>query len=684
MAVLPLTGRFPPPPANNHWAKVLTEALSRNYNLELLRLEKMLFQGATAVRPAADGSNRVFFNTTTKRAYIDDGSWRAIGGGEPIDVRDYGATGDGVTDDTTAIRAAIAAAQNALQPKKVIIPAGDYLITDTLLPDPLDLRTVYISGEGWCSRIINGITGAAFTGTVTVANGSATVTGAGTAFTDNHIGATVRFGAEEEFYRITGVPSATEVTLDETYRGSLGAGVTMRWHKPVFAIIDTTSSQILHNGTRIENLWIDNAGTYAINNRSNAIELVNGVHFYLKNLILTPFGHGICHRKTTIIGYCENISCWPVAFNAVPSASLYNLDAVRFETGSEDAIVYRNLFAMSCRAGVHSGQVGAGASTQQTVFDTPLIQALGLPPGTDWNGTATAIGAATLTDSGKAWAVNKWRDFLVTITSGAGVGQCRLIASNTATALTLKTSWDTTDLPDNTSVYQIAGGGMIFGGGALGVMIRSPYFEDTPGVGSGGDPTGEICAYFGEGTNGLMVENTSNATGAYILANGPSATETYGNLFLGGQIDRLRIDTMAERNLFVNVRLNVQGGAGSGVVDNSPSTTFINSPRSGFANYAGNQRFAVEWEAPVTLGVNDATPSVKGLKVVLTANTLATSITNFDDGRSGQMITIIAGDANTTIVHGATINNRGGVNLLLVADKTYTYVLNGSVWSQVN
>lgn len=45
----------------------------------------------------------------------------------PANIRDYGAVGDGVADDTAAIQAAIAASLN------VFFPAGTYKITDTLL-----------------------------------------------------------------------------------------------------------------------------------------------------------------------------------------------------------------------------------------------------------------------------------------------------------------------------------------------------------------------------------------------------------------------------------------------------------------------------------------------------------------------------------------------------------------------
>lgn len=68
-------------------------------------------------------------------------------------------------------------------------------------------------------------------------------------------------------------------------------------------------------------------------------------------------------------------------------------------------------------------------------------------------GTATAGASTTLTNSGKAWAVNQWTNSQVRITSGTGAGQVRTVASNTATVLTVSSAFGTN--PDATSVYAL-------------------------------------------------------------------------------------------------------------------------------------------------------------------------------------------------------------------------------------
>lgn len=67
-------------------------------------------------------------------------------------------------------------------------------------------------------------------------------------------------------------------------------------------------------------------------------------------------------------------------------------------------------------------------------------------------GTATSATSTTLVNSGKAWTTNQFANSQVRIIGGTGIGQTRLIASNTATTLTVA-SWTVT--PDATSVYNI-------------------------------------------------------------------------------------------------------------------------------------------------------------------------------------------------------------------------------------
>lgn len=61
------------------------------------------------------------------------GDWRsALGLTNPINVKHYGATGDGATDDAAAIQSAINAAQDGTSPNAVYFPPGVYIISTGL------------------------------------------------------------------------------------------------------------------------------------------------------------------------------------------------------------------------------------------------------------------------------------------------------------------------------------------------------------------------------------------------------------------------------------------------------------------------------------------------------------------------------------------------------------------------
>ena len=74
--------------------------------------------------------------TTSQNGYLTNTDWTTFNGKQSnlyvINIIDYGAIGDSTTDNTTAIRNAIAACTNP-NGCKVIIPAGKYIVSDTLL-----------------------------------------------------------------------------------------------------------------------------------------------------------------------------------------------------------------------------------------------------------------------------------------------------------------------------------------------------------------------------------------------------------------------------------------------------------------------------------------------------------------------------------------------------------------------
>jgi hypothetical protein len=85
--------------------------------------------------------------TTFKATDATIGSWvRRFSG--PVDVRWFGAVGDGTTDDTTALQAALTFGSANAQ--SVFIPAGTYVISDTLeITSPtVSYQSAHVYGEG--------------------------------------------------------------------------------------------------------------------------------------------------------------------------------------------------------------------------------------------------------------------------------------------------------------------------------------------------------------------------------------------------------------------------------------------------------------------------------------------------------------------------------------------------------
>ena len=80
----------------------------------------------------------------------------------------------------------------------------------------------------------------------------------------------------------------------------------------------------------------------------------------------------------------------------------------------------------------------------------------------------------------------------------------------------------------------------------------------------------------------------------------------------------------------------------------------------------------------------DTSPSVLGVFALKTANAGATTITFFDDGYEGQVIALVAGDANTTIQNDSgLIVLTSPANVKLFDGEAMLFVLEGGVWHEV-
>ncbi len=79
-----------------------------------------------------------------------------------------------------------------------------------------------------------------------------------------------------------------------------------------------------------------------------------------------------------------------------------------------------------------------------------------------------------------------------------------------------------------------------------------------------------------------------------------------------------------------------------------------------------------------------ASPSVAGARLLRTANSSPVNVTSFREGYPGQHLTLLFTDANTTLVHGTTLQLAGSVNYTGTVGATRAFVTyDGTVWLQV-
>jgi len=99
---------------------------------------------------------------------------------------------------------------------------------------------------------------------------------------------------------------------------------------------------------------------------------------------------------------------------------------------------------------------------------------------------------------------------------------------------------------------------------------------------------------------------------------------------------------------------------------------------SGITNYS--QPIIIS-QPEVTLTVNSTTPTVQYVTEFVTANTVATSITNFTNGVDGQEITVRVNDANTTFdFTGSSLKGNVGVDFLATSGDVLFAKKQGSNW----
>ena len=204
-------------------------------------------------------------------------------------VKDYGAVGDGVTDDTAAIRAALAdgrsnatAEYNGV-PKGLYFPAGTYLVRDTLSWNGC---CVVLQGAGPNASVIRLAPSSAGYGSATTAKAVISTPGGISSFRQNIWGLGFRIGE--------GNPGAVAIDYVSNNNGSIhdvsivsedgggSAGIALTRHYPGPLMIKNVlirgfqvgiSTAAYEYGATIESLTLENQTIAGINNVQQTITI---------------------------------------------------------------------------------------------------------------------------------------------------------------------------------------------------------------------------------------------------------------------------------------------------------------------------------------------------------------------------------------------------------------------------
>lgn len=144
------------------------------------------------------------------------------------------------------------------------------------------------------------------------------------------------------------------------------------------------------------------------------------------------------------------------------------------------------------------------------------------------------------------------------------------------------------------------------------------------------------------------------------------------------------------------VMFGMQSGSPDGIVSEALGSLRLSNAALGSPFVKTTASGPAGWRAVLLTGSGwgtfadgDTTPSVSqnstNGRTFKTGNTSATNVTDFDNGVDGQHITIIAGDANTTMKHGgaSSLILKGASDKTMTTGETIRFVLDGTAWREI-
>jgi len=549
-----------------------------------------LFKAVTGAAAATYSDNGGTYCGTQFIPTGGDGSsaWVRVYDNELLNVRYFGAVGDGTTDDTAAIQAAIDYAElltttGNLRGAVVYLEAGNYKVTSTLT---VTTSRVYLQGDG--ETITQIARNTDYGDTIAFTNGAASaISNVGVMnMTITHDITTV------------GVSSGAHINYNGCYK------TTTRNVNLIYGY-----NQLLIRGGAFHD--VDNVhmiGTYvSADAKRNSLS-------GLKLTALTTNPGGLVTLATQVRVRHMQIG------GALQASHLY---CILIE-GSEEVEINQS----HCAHGQYNVYI------TQNALDEPILET----NFTDCYFDANAVHNIFMTGS--------------TATGDYYIGQTSFNACH------------------------IKAGG--YGGSGLhvdGTVRAGAYAQATRGL------TVDACHISANILHGINLTGCNNAiiTNNEIKGNSYSSAGTYVGLIIGVAADRVMVSNniiggdavgKSTGNQIYGIRID-NGCSDISVIGNDVENNYTASISDGSTTTAkiieNNKGY---YDKPRVLA-NEATPTVINGKLFRTGGT--TTITDFDDGLEGQVITILSEHA-VTITDGTNIFLNGSANFVMASTDTLTLV----------
>ena len=433
-----------------------------------------------------------------------------------FNVKDLGAKGDGVTDDTAALQRALAAAGKR-GGGRVYLPAGRYEITETLAP-PVG---VYLVGDSRDATTIEPSRFAAFTSPFPV---DALQRPATPEAQLNHMVFKGRNYIVHTGYPIDWLPEYDDHAVlirlqDRTGVSELTFDVTAtRKIKQIVLVGGAAGAECQDVVVDHCRLTSSNAGMYAewpLFQVAEAIEVVSPVRYF-------RFTRNEFQNNTGAISFLPAAHRdGSISFNLITQADPHSA-FVALGVGGERVLIQANVFQDTGRGKTGGAVYYAPRPVWRNCYLHNIFRNLRKSDGEILlyeTGTAPALGTGTGGDAAhltaapeQPWTPDQWRDHRVLICGGCGMGQYRWVVGNTANSLAVDKPWRV--VPDGTSKYMLLaqeslenvhlGNEMHFchqWSGVFGAQLRNVWVNDVAESVSGGDYLWKIHGWHTQSLN---------------------------------------------------------------------------------------------------------------------------------------------------------------------------------------